>query len=174
MTKEEIKQKIETELRIQGKSDRTISIYIFYNLSLLDHIKKDYNAINQDDIKLYLSYLIKKGCDNSTIALVRSALKYFYDSILKKNLMADIRTPKKERKIPDILTKEEIKKMIENAPNMRAKLLIEFMYSSGLRVSECASLKWQDLDLNEKIGLLKRGKGKKEIGQKASARAGAR
>src|SRR3989344_9094029 len=131
MTKEEIKQKIETELRIQGKSDRTISIYIFYNLSLLDHIKKDYNAINQDDIKLYLSYLIKKGCDNSTIALVRSALKYFYDSILKKNLMADIRTPKKERKIPDILTKEEIKKMIENAPNIRAKLLIEFMYSSG-------------------------------------------
>ena len=162
MTKEEVKQKIKAELRIQGKSDRTISIYIFYNIGLLDFAKKDHNNITQDDIKLYLSHLIEKGNDNSTIALVRSALKFFYDGMLKKGLFDDIKTPKKERKIPVILTKEEIKKMIDNAPDLRGKLFIEFMYSSGLRVSECAKLQWQDIDFNEKIGLLKRGKGKKD------------
>ena len=99
MTKEEVKQKIKAELRIQGKSDRTISIYIFYNIGLLDFAKKDHNNITQDDIKLYLSHLIEKGNDNSTIALVRSALKFFYDGMLKKGLFDDIKTPKKERKI---------------------------------------------------------------------------
>jgi len=162
MEKEKIKQKIEAELRIQGKSERTVSIYIFYNIDFLNFIKKDYNDVSTDDIKLYLSNLIKKGNDSSTIALIRSALKFFYDGMLKKGLFDDIKVPKKERKLPDILTKEEVKKLIENAPDIRSKLFIEFMYSSGLRVSECAKLKWQDLDFNEKIGLLKKGKGKKD------------
>lgn len=163
MDKEEIKKVISSELRIQGKSERTVKSYLYYNLDLLDYCKKTVESINTSDIKDYLANRISaRGNDMATVALARSAIKYFYDSILKKNLMTDIKTPKKQRKIPDILTKEEVKRLIDNAPNQRAKLFIEFMYSSGLRVAECAKLQWQDLDFNEKIGLLKRGKGKKD------------
>jgi len=163
MDKEEIKKIISSELRIQGKSERTVKNYLYYNLDLLDYCKKTVENIDVRDIKDYLANRISiRGNEPATIALARSAIKYFYDSILKKNMMIDIKTPKKERKIPVILTKEEIKKMIDNAPDLRGKLFIEFMYSSGLRVSECAKLQWQDIDFNEKIGLLKRGKGKKD------------
>src|SRR3989344_7908912 len=163
MDKEEVIQKIETELRLQGSSERTIKIYTSRNKDFLDFIKKQPRNITTEDIKLYLSDSIKKGNNQSTIALTKSSLKFFYDRILKKNLFTnDIPKTKKERKLPSVLTKKEINNVLDNSPLTREKLAVEFMYSSGLRVSECTSLKWNDLNLNEKTGHLKRGKGGKD------------
>ena len=162
MDKKEAIQKIETELKLQGKSKQTIKMYSFYNSSFLDFIEKDSNQIIQDDIKHYLSSLLDKGNDVATVALARSALRFFYDSILKRGITIDIKTPKKQRKLPDVLTKDEIKRLIDAAGNLRDKLLVEFMYSAGLRVSECASLKKSDLNIEDKTGLLKNGKGGKD------------
>ena len=163
MKQEEVVLKIESELRLQGNSERTIKVYTSRNIDFLDFIKKQPRHITTNDIKLYLSNLIKKGNNNSTIALAKSSLKFFYDKLLKKNLFTDeIPKTKKQRKLPSVLTKEEINTILDNAPLSRAKLATEFMYSSGLRVSECASLKWNDLNLNEKTGHLKRGKGGKD------------
>ena len=106
--------------------------------------------------------LSEKNYDNSSVALARSSLKFFYDDLLKKNILVNIKTPKKQRKLPDVLTKDEIKLLLQNAGSLRNKLLIDFMYSSGLRVSECAKLKLSDLNLEEKTGLLKFGKGGKD------------
>ncbi len=159
----EVKSKISSELLIGGKSKETVRVYLHYNLDLLNYLKKFPEEITSDDVKQYLAYLILERKNSAaTLALARSAISFFYDGILKKNITVDIKTPKKERKLPVILTKEDIKNMIDYAPNLRAKLFIEFMYSSGLRVAECAKLKWDDLDFNEKIGLLKQGKGKKD------------
>ena len=162
MNLEEVSSKIEAELRIKGNSERTIKVYTTRNIDSLNFIKKQPRHITEDNIKLYLSHLIKKGCNPSTIALAKSSLKFFYDKLLKKNLFEDMPKTKKERKLPSVLTKEEINNILDNAPLSRAKLATEFMYSSGLRVSECASLKWNDIDLNEKTGHLKRGKGGKD------------
>ena len=163
MNQEGVIQKIETELRLQGSSERTINIYTSRNKDFLDFIKKQPRHVTTTDIKLYLSYLIKKRNNQATIALAKSSLKFFYDGILKKNLFTnDIPKTKKERKLPSVLTKDEINNALDNAYLSRAKLATEFMYSSGLRVSECASLKWDDLNLAEKTGHLKRGKGGKD------------
>lgn len=163
MNQEGVIQKIETELRLQGSSGRTINIYASRNKDFLDFIKKQPKNVTTEDIKLYLSDLIKKGNNQATIALTKSSLKFFYDRILKKNLFTnDIPKTKKERKLPSVLTKDEINNVLDNAYLSREKLATEFMYSSGLRVSECASLKWSDLNLNEKTGHLKRGKGGKD------------
>ncbi len=163
MNQEEISQKIETELRLQGASERTIKVYTARNIDFLNFIKKQPKNITTEDIKIYLSNLIKNGNNQATIALAKSSLKFFYDKLLKKGLFtSDIPKTKKERKLPSVLTKEEINNVLDNAYLTRAKLATEFMYSSGLRVSECASLKWGDLNLNEKTGHLKRGKGGKD------------
>jgi integrase/recombinase XerD len=163
MDNEKVIQKIESELRLQGSSERTIKIYIHRNIDFLDFIKKQPRYITTDDIKLYLSDLIKKGNTNPSIALAKSSLKFFYDKLLKKGIFTeDIPKTPKERKLPSVLTKEEINNILDNSHLSRAKLATEFMYSSGLRVSECASLKWNDLDLNERTGHLKRGKGGKD------------
>lgn len=163
MNKKEVKDKLETELKIQGKSMRTQKMYWFFNEKFLDFIKKDPEQIIEQDIKLFLTYLISdKQYDPSSVALARSSITFFYDEVLKKKLTIDIKTPKKQRKIPEVLTKEEIKIILDSIKNLKSKLLIELMYSSGLRVAECASLKISDLNLEDKTGLLKRGKGGKD------------
>lgn len=159
---DDVKNKIITELKIQGKSDKTIKMYCYFNEKFLEFIKKEPSEIRTDDIKKYLAELLSKGNDPGTVALARSALKYFYDNILEMNLMSKIKTPKKQRKLPEVLTKDDIKAMLDNAGSLRNKLLIEFMYSSGLRVSECAKLRVNDINLEEKTGLLKSGKGGKD------------
>ncbi len=158
----EVSKKIETELKIQGKSKRTIKMYTYFNEKFLNFINKAPEQVNTDDIKMFLADLLSKGNDPGTVALARSSLKYFYDEMLEKGIMLRIRTPKKQRKIPDVLTKEEVALLIENAGSLRNKLLIEFMYAAGLRVAECARLKVSNLNLEDKTGLLQSGKGGKD------------
>lgn len=164
MDKKEVIQQIETELKLQGRSPQTIRMYSYFNARFLDFIQKEPNFIEQDDIKHFLANLISDGNnDAASVALARSSLRFFYDSILKKGITDNIKTPKKQRRLPDVLTKAEVKKLIEAAgDNLRDKLLVEFMYSAGLRVSECASLKQSDLNIEDKTGLLKHGKGGKD------------
>ncbi|MBS3163308.1 tyrosine-type recombinase/integrase [Candidatus Woesearchaeota archaeon] len=163
MDKKEVLDKINTELQIQGKSKQTQKAYCYFNEKFLDFINKTPEKIEEGDVKKFLANLLSnKKYDPASVGLARSALKFFYDNILKTKIMADIKTPKKQRKLPDVLTRDEVKKLIEEAGSLRNKLLIELMYSSGLRVSECASLKINDLNLSDKTGLLKLGKGGKD------------
>ncbi len=155
---------LETELKLRGFSQKTVSAYIFHNKKFSDFIKKQPNLITQNDIKSYLAHLIsERSLKPASINLTISALRFFYEELLKKKeLFADIKPPKLEKKIPEALTKEEIKILLDVIKNPKHKLLVEFMYSSGLRVSECVSFKLDDLNLNEKIGKVRSGKGKKD------------
>lgn len=163
MDKKEALQKIATELKIQGKSPRTQRMYNFFNEKFFDFTNKNPEAIIEDDVKSFFAHLLSdKSYNASSVALARSALKYFYDGLLEKNLISKIKTPKFRRKIPEVLTKDEIKKLLEHSNSLRNKLVIEFLYSSGLRVSELANLKVKDLNIEEKTGLLKEGKGGKD------------
>jgi len=81
---------------------------------------------------------------------------------LEKNIFAKIKAPKLEKKLPTVLTKDEIKRLIAVHKNFKHQLLIKMLYSSGLRVSECVSLKINDLELDEKMGTVRSGKGRKD------------
>ena len=153
-------KKLESELKLRGYSQQTILTYLFYNEKFLEFIKKNPEDVNEDDIKLYLSELISNGASNSTIALVKSALLFFYSEILNKKF--DIKTPKIPKKIPTVLTKEEIKKMIDLTKNKKHRLLIKLLYSTGMRLNECVNLKVKDLELENKIGWVRKGKGAKD------------
>lgn len=156
-------QKLETELKLRGFSQRTIKAYTFHNQKFIDFIKKEPNSIIEEDIKTYLAYLIsERNISPASIALTKAALKFYYNDVLTKDIVKNIKTPKIVRKIPEVLTKEEVKKLIAAAENPRDKLLIEFMYSSGVRVSECINLKKKNIDIDKKEGWVRRGKGGKD------------
>lgn len=156
-------EKLKIELKSRGYSQNTISTYLFHNQKFLKFTKKQPENITSEDVKEYVAYLISDLNQNaSSVSLMLSSLKFLYSEILEKDIFKKIKTPKKQRRLPDIPSKEEIKKLIDSTKKLRNKLLIEFMYASGLRVSECASLKQSDLDLEEKTGLLKSGKGGKD------------
>ncbi len=159
----ELLKKFENELNIVGYSSKTIETYLIYLNMFSEFIKKDLKEINSDDIVSFLSYLKQeKKSGSATMNLVLSAIKHFYKEFLKQNLIIDIKLPKKANKIPIILTSKEIIDLIENTSNYRNKLIIEFMFSTGVRVSECVNMKINDLNFDEFTGNVLAGKGNKD------------
>ena len=156
-------EKLKTELKIRGFSEQTVKSYLFHNRKFLEFVKKDPAMVQQEDVKAFMAHLISdKGQRPSSVGLAMSSLKFLYDEMLGKGLFVNIKMPKLEKKLPIVLTKDEIRKMIDATDNEKHKLLIKMLYSSGLRVSECVSLRIDDLNLDDKFGTVRAGKGKKD------------
>ena len=156
-------QKLETELKIRGFSKRTVDTYIFHNRKFFEFINKDPKDVKEEDAKLYIGHLMsERNLKPSSVNLALSSLKFFYNEIMKNTAFNAVKPPKSEKKLPTVLTKDEISRILDAAKNPKHRLLIEFLYSSGLRVSECVNVKIDDLDFEEKIGKIRHGKGNKE------------
>jgi integrase/recombinase XerD len=156
-------QKLITELKLRGFSNKTISAYLYHNTSFLEYIKKQEKDISEDDLKLYMAHIMSdKEYKPASTSLCLSALKFYYQDILGMPIFAKIKPPKQEKKIPTVLSKAEIQAMLDVSDNIKHKLLIEILYSSGLRVSEAVNMKINDLDINEKTGKVVSGKGMKD------------
>lgn len=161
MKKEEFIKKLETELKISKNSNYTFRNYLQANIQLLDFCKKDPKEITLDNVKNFIAEnLIEKSA--SSITLFLSAIKYAYFNILKKDITLGIKRPKKENKIPIVLSKKEVKELINSLNNPKSKLMISLIYACGFRVSELLNLNIHDLDFNEKIGHVRQSKGKKD------------
>jgi integrase/recombinase XerD len=153
-------QQLESELRLRGNSEQTVKTYLFFNQKFLEFIKKKPGEIAEADVKAYLSNLISKNFSPATVALAKAALVFFYNEVLGKQIK--IKTTKIPRKVPVVLTKDEIKKMFEITKNKKHRLMLELFYSTGMRLSECVNLKKTDLEFREKIGWVRSGKGAKD------------
>lgn len=149
-----------TELKLRGFSPRTVRTYLYHNKRFIDFIKKQPAEITQDDIKFYLAQQTDNASPAS-ISLMKSALRFYYDEIHDKNYLK-FKSPKPVRKLPVVLTEEEVLRLIDAAPTQKSHLLLQMLYGSGLRVSECTALKVIDIELDQKIGWVRRGKGAKD------------
>ncbi|MBW3015027.1 tyrosine-type recombinase/integrase [Candidatus Woesearchaeota archaeon] len=156
-------RQLETELKLRGFSEKTIRNYKHYNNDFLNFLGKSPNEVEEYDVKEYIAHLISdKSMKPATVNLARCALKFFYVEVLEKNIFGRIKTVKAEKKIPTVLSKDEVQNILAVIKNSRDRLMVEFMYSAGLRVSEVVELDARNLDFKEKIGTVKAGKGKKD------------
>src|SRR3989338_8998530 len=112
MNSEKFLKKLETELKISKNSAYTIRNYIDANKFLIDFAKKQPEEIAEDDVKSFMAERLTDKASSSVI-LFLSAVKYAYSNILQKDITSNIRRPKKEKRIPIVLTKEEIKKLLD-------------------------------------------------------------
>ncbi len=160
MREQEMLDKLKSELRLRGLSPMTVRNYGFFVEKFLKSANKDPEELNQDDAKLYLSGLFEDKSKN-TIMLAAASLKFFYTEVLKKDF-EQIKIPKKDMKLPGVLTKEEVRNLINSADNIKSRLIISLLYSSGLRVSELVNLKVDDIALENNSGWVRKGKGAKD------------
>lgn len=161
MNKEDFLKKLTTELKISKNSDYTIRNYLDANSKLLNFSNKSPEMMDQDDVKAFMASNLTKQSSASTIVFL-SAIRYAYSNILQKDLTSNIKRPKRERKIPTVLTKEEIKALLAALSNKKSRLMVSMLYACGFRVSELVNLKIKDLNFEEKIGQVRQGKGKKD------------
>ena len=161
MNKEEFLKKIETELKISKNSSYTIRNYVASNAALLGFSKKAPEELSLDDVKLYIAeHLTEKS--SSSVILFLAAIKYAHSTIFNRDITAGIKRPKKEKKIPSVLSQEEVKKIFASISNSKSNLMVSLLYACGFRVSELVNLKVADLDFSEKVGHARQAKGRKD------------
>ncbi|MEK6850361.1 MAG: phage integrase N-terminal SAM-like domain-containing protein, partial [Nanoarchaeota archaeon] len=140
-------EKLKSELKMRGLSPMTVRNYSFFVEKFLQKTNKPAAELNSDDAKLYLSDLFDTKSKN-TIMLAAASLRFFFTEVLKKDF-ADVRIPKKDKTLPSVMTKEEVKKLIESTDNVKSRLIISLLYSAGLRVSELVKLKVGEINFED-------------------------
>lgn len=161
MKVEEFLKKLQIELKISQNSQYTIRNYLNANKQLFNSLNKQPDQITEDDIKLYLAENLTEGSAMSTI-LFLSAIRYSFSTILGFDPTSGIRRPKREKRLPDVLSKEEIKQLFKHLDTKKSQLMVTLLYACGMRVSELTNLKVNDLDFDEAVGHIRQAKGKKD------------
>ena len=85
-----------------------------------------------------------------------NALKFYYGEVLKRRFVYEIKRPRKDKKLPVVLSHEEVSQILSSVKNIKHKAILMLIYSAGLRVSEVVKLKLGDIDTERKTDLHKR------------------
>ncbi len=156
-------QTIERELKTRKYSQKTIKAYMHYNKEFLDFTDKEPREIGNEDVKNYLLYLIEeKDSSASTLNIAINALKFYYGNILKKDFIYTVKRPKKDKRLPVVLSRDEVSRIFSVVENPKHRLILMLTYSSGLRVSEVVNLRPGDIDVERKLVHIRGGKGRKD------------
>jgi site-specific recombinase XerD len=154
--------KLETELRSRKYSLQTRTAYIYFNRTLCRVLQKTPEEINPGDVKQFLAIMEENGYSAAAMNLALSAIKFFFKNVLNNNSIREQHRPRQDRKLPTVLSKDEIKKILDMESNPKHRLLLMLVYSSGLRVSEVVVLKREHIDLSRKVVYIKSSKGRKD------------
>ncbi|MFH1326487.1 MAG: site-specific tyrosine recombinase/integron integrase [Candidatus Falkowbacteria bacterium] len=154
--------KFQQEMKLRNFSPKTIKSYSYYITNILQFANKGASSINTTDIREYLESLADVGSSASTLNSAYSALKFYFEKILYRKFFAKIPRAKKEKKLPVVLSKEEIRKMIDITNNPKHKCILQLLYGSGLRVSEVTKIKIKDIDYEREVLMVRKSKGNKD------------
>jgi len=150
------------ELRRYSISTARSYCALFANFAL--HYKgRSLNEINEQDIKAYVHDIVKSGKSASYQNQVINAIKFYYEQVLDMpQRFYEIDRPNKERKLPLVLSEEEVVRIFDAVVNLKHKAILITLYSCGLRISELLELKLTDIQSDRKLVLIRDGKGKKD------------
>ena len=151
----------EEKLYYLNYSINTIKIYLFYINDFLISINKHYTRISSLDFQNFLDkYNFSSISQQNQII---NAIKFLYEKVLnKKYEKVKFERPRKEHKLPQVISKEHILNCISKIENIKHKAIISLAYGTGMRVSEICNLKIIDIDSKRMIINIKQSKGKKD------------
>ncbi len=156
---------LEDELRLRNYSYKTIKAYRSHLRSFVKYFSpRDPRELSSDDIRNYLLDLIDvERISAGSVNQVLNAMRFLYVELYKRPLvLGNIPRPKRSKKLPVVLSQEEVQKLIGGVRNLKHRCLLMVTYSGGLRVSEVTHLKVEDIDGGRKVIHVRAAKGKKE------------
>jgi integrase/recombinase XerD len=152
-------------LRSKRYSENTIKVYSDALKSFLVFYRnKTTNAITNEDVIVYNNeYILKHNLSVSYQNQIVNAIKLFFKIIKDSKIEIDkVHRPKREKTLPNVLSKEEVKAILEAHGNIKHKAMLSLIYSCGLRRSELLHLKFSDIDSKRGIVIIRQSKGKKD------------
>lgn len=159
---EEFLKQTKNLLKLRNYSSKTIKSYLLYIKQYLIFSKNNKIKNRKEAIEKFLLQKVDSKQSPQTINLALNSIKFFYKEILKDSEKIDLKFAKRNKKLPVVLNRNEINRILENIANKKHRLSLALAYSGGLRISEIQNLKVKDIDLKENIIHIKNAKGKKD------------
>lgn len=156
-----LRQRMEQDMVLRGLSDRTRESYIYQVAGLAKFFHRSPDAVEVADVQRYLLYLIEeRKLSWSSCSQAAHAIRFFYHVTLKRPEVAlDIPRPRLPKKLPEILSREEVARLIDAVANVKHRTLLMTTYAAGLRLSEVIALKPGDIDSGRMTLRVEQGKG---------------
>jgi integrase/recombinase XerD len=155
-------QKLSEYMKYKRYAENSIRNYVSYIGKFLEYFKNQAtkpSEISSDKIKLFLT----KFKDANTHKAYLCAIKLFYGKIGNQpHKLNKVEYPKQSKKLPIVLSQDEIQKMFNYCFNLKHKVILALLYSCGLRVSELINLKWKHIDRSRMIINIIAAKGNKD------------
>ncbi len=152
-------------MRNRRYSEKTVQTYRdgLYRFFRFMENKNPGEVVNEDLERFQKEYIIAGGYSQSFQSQVINAVKLFFTNRQNRKLDPElIERPKKEKKLPNVLSKEEVKKILEAPPNLKHRAMLSLIYACGLRRGELLNLKVQDVDSKRKLLVIRQAKGGKD------------
>jgi len=152
------------KLELKQYALNTAKTYIQLFEKFINYYKdNELNAIDENDIRLYMQQLVQKGKSHSYINQMINSIKFYYEVVLQMpNRFYSIERPRKRETLPKVISLEEVQSIIKNTNNIKHKCIVSLLYSAGLRRSELLNLKMEDIDSKRMVISVKNGKGNKD------------
>ena len=147
---------------IRNYSPRTIESYLS---ALTAYFRRKEHYVDRLDIahlRSYILEMVEHGAASQTVHVHLNAIQFFYREICGVSTPINIPYPKREGRLPVVLSHDEIERMIAAVPNEKHKLIIALAYGAGLRVSEVKDLVVRDIDFDRACMHIKNAKGAKD------------
>lgn len=152
------------KLELRKYANSTVKIYIGCFEKFINYYhKKELITIDENDVRRYLQELVRLKKSDSYLNLMINSIKFYYEIVMEMpNRFYMVERPRKQEKLPEVLSKKEIIQMISITSNIKHKCILSLLYSSGLRRGELINLKIKHIESNRMALKVVNGKGGKD------------
>lgn len=159
-----LRQRMLEDLQIRNYSPTTVRIYLHSVAEFAHHFRKPPDQLGPEHIRQYQLFLMKeKQVSLPSYIQMVCALRFFFTHTLNQKIAIErIPFPRRERKLPMILSQEEVKALLEAPRTLRHRALLAVLYGCGVRVAEVTHLKVTDIDARRQVLWVRQGKGRKD------------
>jgi integrase/recombinase XerD len=160
----QLRQRMLEELQRRNYATGTVRLYLQHVAAFAQHFHRSPDQLGAEEIRRYQLFLIQeKKLAWSSYNQIVCALRFFYAKTLKRAfLLQDIPFPRQQQRLPLILSREEVARILTAPPHLKSRALLMTIYAAGLRRSEVARLRVSDIDSARMTITVHQGKGQKD------------
>ena len=158
-----LRRRMLEDMQIRNYSPHTIDGYLRYAAQFAKHFGTSPDRLGPEHIRTYQLHLLHQQASKSIFIQTVCALRFLYETTLGRPWMVDfIPYPKKPKKLPVILSREEVKALLLAPRHLKHRAILATLYATGVRVSELCQLQGTDIDSHRMVIRVRQGKGQRD------------
>ena len=157
-----LRQRVIDDLRLKNFSDGTIKVYVRAVEKFARFLGRSPDESTAEDVRAFMVHQLDRGLSRSYCVILRNALRHLYqDTLGRTDELQAVPRPKRERRLPVVLSRQEVQRLFAVVENIKHKALFMMAYDAGLRLSEVLNLRIEDIDSQRMVIRICQAKGKK-------------